>query len=423
MKFLSRITEHEGSASKHRFLTFIAPAFCTSMIFVLMSPILLRKQTIAETLHCNGDLRFFGDPFPELLVEMKELRKTPKPSKSWTYEDLLFRNMKARIKNLIKPQFWKLLWQRWICRGCSCRNSASHHHVINYVLVVFWLPVCLVLVDLHVVPLFSVWANYVRTQAKATFLCSEPNVSKIRRVLSVPMFFMQLVGIVVFILMMWNLLLVTVQFFVFISIDVLRNAATTLSKVILLLAIFIYIFSAFADFEDGYRELKSVTIGLCIERAEANVEKETEVVVKLKPYEPLLVRTKDGEVSIPRRIFYDICKVYRPYTREVIATFGRLFATFALIFIVFSLIVKFQIFEEFSGQWETMLTICTVALPSMLRMLRSSHYRDLSDRRRESNIRAWLQKITTTRKVRVDLNRSVKIAIGEFLLKVAEKKA
>ena len=146
-------------------------------------------------------------------------------------------------------------------------------------------------------------------------------------------------------------------------------------------------------------------------------------VVKLKPYEPLLVRSKDGEVSIPRRIFYDICKVYRPYTREVIATLSRLLATFALIFVVFSLIVKFQIFEEFSGQWETILMTGTVALPSLLRMLRSSHYRDLSDRRRESKIRAWLQKITTTRKVRVDLNKSVKIAIGKFLFKVAEKKA
>ena len=371
---LTRITEHEDSAAKYRFLTFITPAFCTLIIFILLSPILLRKQTIAETLHCNGDLRFFGDPFPESLVEMQDLRKTPKPSKSWTYEDLLFRNMKARITNLIKPQFWKLLWQRWICRGCSCRSSGSHGDVLNYILVVFWLPVSLVLVVLHVVPLFSVWANYIRTQAKATFLCSKPNVSKVRRVPSVPVFYMQLVGIAVFIIMMWNLLLITVQFFVFVSIDVLRNATTTLSKVILLLEIFIYIFSAFADFQDGYRELKSVTFGLCIERAEANVEKETEVVVKLKPYEPLLVRTKDGEVSIPRRIFYDICKVYRPYSREVIATFSRLFLSFALIFVIFSLIVKFQIFEEFSGQWETMLTIGTVALPSLLRMLRSSHY-------------------------------------------------
>ena len=98
------------------------PEFCTLIIFILLSPILLRKQTIAETLHCNGDLRFFGDPFPESLVQMQDLRKTPKPSKSWTYEDLLFRNMKTRITNLIKPQFWKLLWQRWICRGCSCRQ-------------------------------------------------------------------------------------------------------------------------------------------------------------------------------------------------------------------------------------------------------------------------------------------------------------
>ena len=176
-----------------------------------------------------------------------------------------------------------------------------------------------------------------------------------------------------------NFLHVSVQFVVFVSIDVLRNATNTLSKIIIILAIVIYMFSAFADFGDGYRELKSVTFSLCVERAEANEDEGTQVVVKLKPYEPLYMKTKDGEALIPRRIFYDICKVYRPYTREVISTFTRLFISFALIFMVFYLIVKFQIFDEFSGEWGTMLTIGTVALPSMLHMLRSSTRKILSN--------------------------------------------
>ena len=277
----------------------------------------------------------------------------------------------------------------------------------------------MVLVILHIVPLFSVWANYVRNQARITFSCSEPNVSTVRRIVAVPLFFMQLLGIFVIGITMWDFLLISSRFVVFVSIDVLRNATNTLSKIIILLAIVIYVFSAFADFEDGYRELKSVTFSLCVERAEANDDEGTQVVVKLKPYEPLYMKTKDGEVSIPRRIFYDICKVYRPYTREVISTFTRLFISFALIFMVFYLIVKFQIFDEFSGEWETMLTIGTVALPSMLRMLRSSSYKVLSNRRRESKIRAWLEKITTKRRVRVDLNRSIKRAIGQYLFTLA----
>ena len=416
-----RIVKYDEWLEYYYIFSYILPAIFTSITLVFLSPILLRKCTIAETLHCGGDLRFFGDPFPESLVEMEDLRKTPKPSKSWTYEDLLYRNMRARIRNLRKPKFWKLLWNRWICRGCNYTDTGCEEEeksVIDYILAIFWFPVSMLLVVLYVVPLFSVWANYVRKQAKETFLCSDPNASIVRRIFNVPLFFMQLFGIFIFVMMMWNLLLIGVQLFVFVSIDVLRNATNTLSKIIILLAIMIYIFSAFADFEDGYRELKSVTFALCIEKAESSEDEDTKVMVKLKPHEPLYVKTKDGEASIPRRIFYDICKVYRPYVREVISTFIRLFVSFALIIIVFSLIVKFQIFDELSGEWETLLTIGTVALPSMLGMLRSSSHQVLSDRRRKSKIRAWLEKITTNRRVRVNRNKSIKRVIGEYLFKL-----
>ena len=59
----------------YRFFSFVLPGLTTLAMFLLLSPILLRKQPIAETLHCNGDLRFFGDHFPETIVEMKRLRK------------------------------------------------------------------------------------------------------------------------------------------------------------------------------------------------------------------------------------------------------------------------------------------------------------------------------------------------------------
>ena len=205
--------------------------------------------------------------------------------------------------------------------------------------------------------------------------------------------------------MMWDLLVIMGQFVVFVFIDILRNAATTLSKVILILAIFVYLRSAFQDFEDGYRELKSVTFALCLERVTEVEDEDSTVVVKLKPYEPLYVKTRDGEVSIPRRIFYDICKVYKPYGKEVAATFTSLFISFAMVIMIFALIIKFKIFEEFSEVGETMLTIGTATLPSVLGMMKSSRHQSLSDQRRESHIRTWLEKITTTRKVNLNLNK------------------
>ena len=53
-------------------------------------------------------------------------------------------------------------------------------------------------------------------------------------------------------------------------------------------------------------------------------------------------------MSIPRRVFYDICKAYLPYKDHVIATFSRLFVSFLVIILLFSMIVHFQVMNEFS---------------------------------------------------------------------------
>ena len=404
----------DTTSATYKYLALVLPAICTLITFVLLSPILLRKQPIAETLHCNGDLRFFGDPFPESIVEMKRLRRTPKPSKPWTYEKLIYRNLIARLRNLRKPQFWKLLWERWVLRGLTCKGQKKNHGigVLDVVFAVFWLPVCMVLVVLHIVPIFSVWANYIRRKTKEAFGRPCGSTSVLRRILSIFLLFMQFLGIFIFYLMAWDLLVILGQFFVFVSIDILRNATSTLSKTIIVLSIFLYVRNAFQDFEDGYRELKSVTFALCIERAESNEDEDTSVVVKQMPYEPLYVRTQDGESSIPRRVFYQVCQAYRPYCREVMATFTRLFFTFALITVIFVLIMKFNIFNEFSEMGEPMLTVATVYLPSVLGLSKSPHHQDLSHQRRELHLRIWLEKITTTRRVNVNLTKPTKRVIS-----------
>ena len=391
------------------------PAICSLVTFLLLSPILLRKKTIAETLHCNGNLRFFGDPFPESLVEMKLLRKTPKPSKPWTYEQLVFRNMSARLQNLTRPQFWKLLWERWICRGLKFKGHTEDHKragITDVALTIFWFPICSVLLILHVVPIFSLWANYVWSVGLETFGRKSKSIGFFKRTTYLFLLFVQLLGISVFYLMVWDVLVILGQFVVFVSIDILRKATSTLSKIILFLGITMYIRSAFQDFEDGYRKLKCVTFSLCIERHEANEDENTTVVVKQHPCEPLYVQTVDGESSIPRRVFYEICRAYRPFATEVTATLSRLFLTFTLIIIIFLIIIRFNIFSEFTEVGEPLLTAATVTLPLVLGISKSPSHQELSDQRREIHIRNWLKKITTTRKVNLNLNKPTRRVVS-----------
>ena len=72
---------------------------------------------------------------------------------------------------------------------------------------------------------------------------------------------------------------------VFPSIGTVRNVTNTLSKIFLLLAIIIYLFSVFADFEGGYRKLKVTTFILCIERNQVLENEDIEVVLKQAPHE------------------------------------------------------------------------------------------------------------------------------------------
>ena len=66
-------------------------------------------------------------------------------------------------------------------------------------------------------------------------------------------------------------------------------------------------------------------------------------------------------MSIPRRVFYDICKAYLPYKDHVIATFSRLFVSFLMIILLFSMIVHFQVMNEFSEVGAIMTELATKA--------------------------------------------------------------
>ncbi len=51
---------------------------------------------------------------------------------------------------------------------------------------------------------------------------------------------------------------------------------------------------------------------------------------------------------MPRRIFYEVVAAYLPYRAHVMQTALRLLCTFLLILVLFSIIVHFQIMNEFS---------------------------------------------------------------------------
>ncbi len=185
------------------FMVFLLPLIISTIIFLLLWPVLLRKQPVAQTLYCNGDVRFFGAKFPESLVKMAQLRKTHKPSRSWTYEVLLFRNMIARLKNVFKTAFWKLWWKEWVYGDGNTQKGP-----LRKIALLIWLPISLVLVILHTIPLFSVWANYVR-QYLRSITHSDQGTHKMKRLARCLMLVLQLIGIFAIYIVIWNYMVST----------------------------------------------------------------------------------------------------------------------------------------------------------------------------------------------------------------------
>ena len=269
----------------------IIPAFMTGVVSILLAPLVWRKQSMSKTLLQKGNLYFFGHPFPETLTDMGRFRKSPKLSKQRPVELLLQRNMLARLQNLGKKKFWKLWWNNCVCIKGS------------YWLAPVRFPVAVVMVIVHSIPIFSVWANFLRSILLKIIhpsinsdgdIGSSRSVNICKALLWIPIFIMVCAGIGLVSLAIWLNLVIYGQFFVFLVIDVLRNASDTLPQSIVVSSIVVYIKMAFDNFEDDYRSLKEVVLDLCKSYSEEMLddqEEESEVVLTDAPHEPLYVKT------------------------------------------------------------------------------------------------------------------------------------
>ncbi len=187
-------------------LTIVMPAIMTLLMMVLLCPLMFQKESISELLHCSGDLRFFGESFPETLVAMRELRRIPKPSVTVSYEMLLFQNMVARIRNLGQPKFWNLWWKHWVLHPfwCTPIQDASDNLTdsrLCWPLLIFWIPISVLLLLLHILPIFSVWANYMCYHWREATDCSCKVKLRIHQMLRWPILISMCTGIFLFYLM------------------------------------------------------------------------------------------------------------------------------------------------------------------------------------------------------------------------------
>ena len=388
--------EQRDAITEFYYHIFILPAIALVGVFGTNALLLLRKQSVAKSLYSTGEITFFGSNFLEVLQASLEMKRVPKTSRYKSYELLVWQNMQARMTNVFKHDFWRLWWREWVI------GKSPNNRCLRGVFLIFWLPFSLLLVMFHVVPFFSLWDNCIREQLKYCFMGKDVkgnNVHCCKRLPRVFVMLLQMAGIVMVYTMAWDFLLLYNQMLMFVIIDVIRNASQHIPSIILVAAILAYIKQAFWNFSDKYRELKMGTIqGLRDLHWEYREEyyhynKRIHFVFKTPPYEVMWDFSDYGEISISRRFFYEVVRAHRPYKYYVIRMFLKLGITITVITLLVLLIIDFQVFDQFSGAGQTILTLFTVSLPLLLGGVRSYWQRDLSIRRRHLTIRAWAERI------------------------------
>ena len=250
--------------------------------------------------------------------------------------------------------------------------------------------------------MFSIWDNYMRKKLSASLNGKHEEgrtFSRSKRVRYFISFSVQIIGIIMIYAVLWDLILCYTQFVVFVSIDLIRNDADHIPKLILAFAVLAYIKGAFWNFADKYRELKMGTIrGLRDLHWEYREEyyhynKSVKFVHKTPPYEVMWEFNDYGEISISRRFLYEVVAIYRPYKFYVIRMFTKLFITIGVISLLIFVIIDFQILDQFNSARQLLLTLFTVSLPLLIGAVRSPWQRELSIKRRHLNIRGWAERI------------------------------
>ena len=383
------------------------PAILATTQVLLLWFIFLKPNPIATSLLWKDDYKFFGIPIPNIKpVEVQSKHKKSKPSAVLSDEILLSNTMLRRLQNIGGSTFWKFWWSDILCVPLNCcRPKTTDSNCVSLLKKIqsgLWYilkgPFCLILVVIYALPIFSVWHNLIFEQGKLFFFsnkCKVVSNSKIFRFLFV---LLALFGILLTYLMMMDMLVLCGQVVVFMVIDMMRHATETLPRIILFISVFVYIRNAFSQFEDDYRAIKELIIDTCYDVNNDfmnETESDVRVVVAEPPHEPLYIEHKDAEVSIPRCVFYKVCKLYMPYTRKLTSTMLHLLGTLAVIIILFLAIVEYQILDQFSEVGDTFITIFTVSIPSLFGMFKSASHQSLSERRKTNHIALMIRDMVT----------------------------
>ena len=343
---------------------FVTP-LCVSIIqFMLLSPFLCQRKTIAEILYWDESKTALGK-----LLKVASNDSHPE-TRCLPYETKLYKNLMSRFSYVISIHFWTYLFHKALFSVRCKRNDVFR--------IIFKCCLLPVLAVVHIIPICSVFSGYICKNKGAKSKCYDRCKSWLKHI-------MFLIGFACFLAMFFQTVALHFYAITFLMVDVLRSLNDTLMQIIFLASALVNIRDTLLRLEDKYRKIKLIMFSV-ITSMQNSVKEEEQFIAK-----SLLFSFEKGSKAIPKKLFDKVCDVYMPYSMSIFKALLLLVLKLTFLALVYVVIVDYQVLSQFSDTGENIVTVVFVSLPSLLH-------------RRKSDAETQLESDHLTFKINVTIN-------------------
>lgn len=383
--FNQRKPYHGAEFNRLFYILVLVVPFCYAVIhFLLLSPLLIRKQPVSHSLSWNEN----EDSISGIVRRDPKIifYRRSKPSEISFYLLLLW-----RLKLLTNRNFWKYLFQTAIFKIPACltedyvdaktciKPKGPLRQFLLGMVYILKAPLVLVVSLFYTLPFFVAHRELLLNAEK--FVYSNHCLSKASK----------WCVIVMTVASMSLTFLLTLSFTflyggmaIFCLVDVVRNVKTNVNHSVLFVSVLLYIQNALVVLEDDYREMKNVIFHVCKELDSATPKENRDLP-------PLMWSSPDGEIAIPKGIFTGVCDSLLPYSTSVLHTSLTLISTISFVFFLYVLVIDFQALDQFTGIGQSLMTIFTVSLPGLIFKMKSVAATELDRERMYGKVKAKIK--------------------------------
>ncbi|CAH1773657.1 unnamed protein product [Owenia fusiformis] len=352
----------------------VSPLIVTIAIYVFLFNPLTSRHSISKILSWKEDYRFYGQPLPDDL--QTEIDQGEPPLK------VAYKNMKHRMYLICSGSFWRFFWRSFI-KGDESPTSKVKK-VLNKIKVILKAILFAVPLIWYSFPIFSI-TNGIQKYLKMYYRTHT-------RPKAITIMTLNIIGAIIVYCIIADFLFLHIHAFTFLALDILFG--DSVSFLIFIGALVYYLKRIFDDVEDEYIHLKGLLFEEGITLDEEMLVQGKILLCTDEPSRPLIERTDDGDIMMPRYIFSEVSEMILPLRKAIYKALRRFLITFFLLGFLLMAVVRKQSMSISRTDSEIFIALFAVAIPKLIGLVDSQHTTDVAERKRRYRIRKIFKAMT-----------------------------